>query len=159
MSGTASPTVTFAPFRLEQADELVAMWRASFEHGVGIVDPNPLAGQRDYLLTRVVPNHVVRLAMLDGAIVGFVAASRTRIDQLYVRVDWLRRGIGGALLRWAQDQSDGTLRLYAFLRNRNACAFYERHGFVAIAYGFEPKWGLDDVEYEWRREGASSRAR
>jgi hypothetical protein len=105
--------VTFAPFRLEHADELVPMWRASFEHGVGVVDPNPLDAQRDHLLTHVVPNHDVRVAQLDGA----------------------------------------------FVRNRRACAFYERHGFVPIAYGFEPTWRLDDVEYEWRREGASSRAR
>ena len=29
-------------------DELVLMWRASFERGVGITDPHPLEEQRDF---------------------------------------------------------------------------------------------------------------
>jgi hypothetical protein len=28
--------------------------------------------------------------------------------------------------------------------------FYERHGFVAVAHGFEPTWRLADVRYEWK---------
>lgn len=138
-------------------DELIPMWRESFEAGVGIVDPHPLAGQRQYFLDRVLPDHAVRLALLDGRLVGFVAASAESIAQLYVRVGWQRRGIGTRLLAWAKEQSTGSLWLYTFARNQGARAFYARQGFAEVAYGFEPTWQLDDVRLHWPapRSGAT----
>ena len=141
--------VVLAPYDAERVDELVPMWRASFEDGVGIVDPHPIAEQKRYLLERMLPQHDVRLALVDRELVGFVAANATSVAQLYVRVGWQRRGIGRTLLDWAKRQSAGSLWLHTFARNRRACAFYERHGFVAIARGFEPMWQLDDVKYFW----------
>jgi len=131
-------------------DELVAMWRESFEAGVGVTDPHPIAEQRAAFLTKVLSESEVRVAMLGGRLVGFVAASRESVAQLYVRVGFHRRGIGTMLLAWAKTQSDGSLWLYTFARNRVARAFYERHGFVDVAHGFEPFWQLDDARYEWR---------
>jgi Acetyltransferases len=136
-------------FEHSRLDELVLMWRESFETGVGVTDPHPLAAQRHYFLSQVLPAHDVRLGMLDEHLVGFIAASRSTVAQLYVRVGFQRRGIGSSLLRWAKEQSGGTLRLFTFARNAGACAFYERNGFVVVARGFEPTWGLDDVEYAW----------
>jgi len=130
-------------------DELVAMWRESFEAGVGIVDPHPLAEQRAYFLAEVLPRNDVRLAMLDGRLVGFVAASRESVTQLHVRVGFHRQRIGTQMLAWAKEQSSGSLWLYTFARNGIARAFYEHHGFVATVFGFEPVWQLDDVRYEW----------
>ncbi len=130
-------------------DELIPMWRASFEDGVGIRDPHPLEDQRSYFETKVLPSNAVRLAMDQGVLVGFVAASRDSIVQLYVRTGCQRRGVGSLMLEWAKAQSGGRLWLYAFARNSRARAFYEKHGFVAVAFGFEPMWQLDDVRYEW----------
>jgi len=137
---------TFADSHL---DELVLMWRESFETGGGVTDPHSLEGRRHYFLSQVLPAHDVRLGMLDERLVGFVAASRSTIAQLYVRVGFQRRGIGFNLLRWAREQSSGSLRLFTFARNAGARAFYERNGFVVVARGFEPTWGLEDVEYAW----------
>lgn len=146
---TAGEAVVVAPYDANRVDELVPMWRASFEDGVGIVDPHPIAEQKRYFLEQVLPRHDVRFALLGSELVGFVAANATSVAQLYVRVGWQRRGIGRALLEWAKRQSGGSLWLHTFARNRRACAFYERHGFVAIAFGFEPMWRLDDVKYFW----------
>ena len=44
------------------------------------------------------------------------------------------------------------LSLYTFVRNVRACRFYERHGFVVVARGFEPTWQLEDVKYHWSLE-------
>lgn len=93
----------------------------------------------------------MRVALRDRQIVGFIAATRESVAQLYVRVGCQRRGIGRALLAWAKDRSSGHLWLYTFACNRGAQAFYERNGFVVAARGFEPTWRLDDIRYEWRR--------
>ena len=150
---TTFSLIAYDPARL---DELLPMWRASFEGGVGIVDPHPLHEQRDYFLREVLPRHDVRVAMLGDALVGFVAASRESIAQLYVRVGCQRSGIGTRMLDWAKAQSGGSLWLHTFAQNRGARAFYERHGFRAVAFGFEPFWQLDDVKYAWPAPQASS---
>jgi ribosomal protein S18 acetylase RimI-like enzyme len=144
------------PAKLEPFDsirlvELVPMWRASFEYGVGIIDPHPLEAQRRYFLDDVLPHNDVRLALVGGQLVGFVAASPGSIAQLHVHIDFHRLGIGTQLLAWAQQQSNGSLWLYTFARNRGARAFYEHHGFVDVEHGFEPTWRLEDVKYRWVR--------
>jgi GNAT superfamily N-acetyltransferase len=141
--------ITLVDFDRRWFDELILVWRGSFEVGVGIVDPHPLAEQRQYFLDTVLPNHAVRLALLDGCLVGFVAASAESVAQLYVRVGWQRRGIGAQMLTWAKAQSAGSLWLYTFACNHGARAFYARQGFVEVEYGFEPTWQLDDVRLQW----------
>lgn len=143
------PAVVLAPFVPDRTDELVRLWRAAFEHGVGIVDPHPLAGQRAYFEAEVLPRHAVWMALIDGHLAGFIAASAESVAQLHVRIDLHRRGIGSMLLDRAKTQSAGSLWLYTFARNRIARAFYARHGFVEVAYGFEPTWQLDDVKLQW----------
>ena len=141
--------VSIEPFHPARAAELVRMWRESFEAGVGIVDPHPIEEQAEYLRSTVVPNNDLRLAVIDGQLVGFVAATRDSVSQLYVRVGWQRGGIGRRLLGWAKAQSNGSLWLHTFERNAGARAFYEREGFVIAARGHEPSWDLADIRYEW----------
>lgn len=143
------PELVILPYAPSFDDELVPMWRASFEQGVGVRDPHPIAEQRAYLHEQVVPHHTVRLAFRDGLLVGFLASNRDWIAQLYVRVGCQRQGIGARLLELAKAGSAGSLRLHTFERNQGARAFYERHGFRAIARGFEPTWQLADVTYLW----------
>ena len=153
MSKVAAEAVVLEPFRLEVARDLVRMWRESFELGVGIVDPHPIEEQERFLVNGLIPSYDVRVALLDGLLVGFVAASRDSVAQLYVRKGFHRRGIGTRLLEWAKEQSSGSLWLHTFQRNSVAQAFYERHGFSIIARGHEPNWKLDDLKYEWRADG------
>jgi ribosomal protein S18 acetylase RimI-like enzyme len=151
MTATQPATIELAAFEPARLDDLVSMWRQAFEHGVAIVDPHPIAEQKQYFFDKVLPGHGVTCALEGGRLVGFVAASPESVTQLHVRVGWHRRGIGTRLLAWAQAQSSGSLWLYTFARNRVARAFYEHHGFVDIAHGFEPTWQLDDVKYLWTR--------
>ena len=155
MAEAQSSGIELAAFEPAQVDDLISMWRQAFEHGVGIIDPHPIAEQKQYFVDKVLPGHAVTCA-LEGTprgarLVGFVAASPESVSQLHVRVGWHRRGIGTRLLGWAQAQSTGSLWLYTFACNRVARAFYEHHGFIDIAHGFEPEWQLDDVKYLWTR--------
>jgi ribosomal protein S18 acetylase RimI-like enzyme len=144
---------SIVPYRPAMLQPLVDLWRASFEHGVGITDPHPVEEQRRYFVEHVAPRFEVRVAMREAAIVGFVAADTESVGQLHVRVGCLRQGIGSRLLELAKSRSSGSLWLFTFARNATARRFYEHHGFVAIAHGFEPTWQLEDVKYRWERPG------
>ncbi len=141
--------VSLAEFESERLEELVAMWRACFEAGVGVRDPNPISEQQQAFLEKVLPSNTVRMAMLGEQLVGFVAASPNSVAQLHVRIGLQRRGIGTKLLAWAKAQPTGSLWLYTFARNAGARAFYEHHGFVIAERGFEPEWQLEDIKYCW----------
>jgi len=149
----AEPPITLAEYRASRLDELIALWRASFEAGVGVVDPHPLHEQRAYFVDKVLPQHAVRVACAGDRLVGFIAASPESVNQLFVRVGWQRQRIGSRLLEWAQSQSAGSLWLYTVAHNRVARRFYEQHGFVIEAEGYEPTWRLADVRYRWTRAG------
>ena len=138
-------------FQPHDTEALVRMWRASFEYGVSITDPHPLHEQVEYFHNKVVPVHRVRVVKLGGTIVGFLAANAESVAQIYVRVENIGQGIGSRLIRLAQAESSGSLWLFTFARNTRACRFYEHHGFVAVAHGFEPMWKLDDIKYQWVR--------
>jgi len=139
----------FTTFDPRRTDELIRMWRESFEHGVGIVDTHPLEEQRQYFVDEILPKFDLRVAMKNNEIVGFVASDGDSIDALYIRVSEIGNGIGTSLLNWAKDRSNGKLWLFTFARNLNAQRFYEKSGFEVIARGREPIWGLDDIKYEW----------
>lgn len=103
-----------------------------------MLDPHPFDEQVGYFRDHILPACEVRIALDGPMLVGFIAATSTRIEQLYVRVGSHRRGVGTALLEWAKDCSSGSLQLYTFARNRVARAFHERHGFVVERLGFDP---------------------
>jgi ribosomal protein S18 acetylase RimI-like enzyme len=142
-------TLRLVPFAPAMADDLVRLWRGAFEHGVGVLDPNPLDAQRAYLFEQVLPEHRVQVATEGERLVGFVASNAESVAQLHVRVGCHSRGIGSELLNAAKAASAGSLWLYTFARNARARRFYEQHGFVPIAFGFEPVWQMDDVKYLW----------
>jgi ribosomal protein S18 acetylase RimI-like enzyme len=148
MHSRAEPValVGYDPARLR---ELVLLWRASFEAGVGVANPHSIDDQEQYFLNHVLPQNEVCLALGGAALLGFVAASRESVNQLYVHPAHRRRGIGTQLLDGAKARSGGSLWLYTFARNATARAFYRRSGFVEVAHGFEPMWQLDDVKLCW----------
>ncbi|MEV3934005.1 MULTISPECIES: GNAT family N-acetyltransferase [unclassified Streptomyces] len=90
-----------------------------------------------------------------GELLGFAALDGDELDQLYLRPDALRRGIGTRLLEQVKEASRGELSLYTFQRNTGARAFYERHGFVAVAYddGSRNEEREPDVLYRWTADG------
>ena len=103
----------------------------------------------------LVPRCQVWLALEEDRVAGFVAVRGEWIDQLFVRTDLQRRGVGGALLARAKALSPGPLRLFTFQRNAPARAFYEKHGLTAAAFGVSaPPESEPDVEYRFEPERA-----
>ncbi len=89
----------------------------------------------------------------DGQrLVGHVALLPGWIDHLYVEPARQGEGIGSALVALAQREQDD-LQLHTFQANARARALYERHGFVAAAFGDGRgnEERMPDVRYRWRR--------
>ncbi|MFJ5652182.1 GNAT family N-acetyltransferase [Streptomyces microflavus] len=88
----------------------------------------------------------------EGELLGFaVLAGDDELDHLYLRPDALRRGIGSRLLAEVREAAGGPLNLNVFQRNTAARAFYERHGFTAVAFddGGRNEENEPDVLYQW----------
>jgi GNAT superfamily N-acetyltransferase len=72
-----------------------------------------------------------RVAVVDGRIVGFATLLGLELDDLFVDPDWMRRGIGRALVldavAVARAQGLGRIEVTA---NDHALGFYENAGFV-----------------------------
>jgi GNAT superfamily N-acetyltransferase len=91
------------------------------------------------------------VARIDDRTVGYMLIDGEMLDHLYVRPGWQRRGVGLALLDKAKTLSPQRLVLWTFQRNANARAFYEAHGFRAVAWtDGDNEENEPDVQYEWR---------
>jgi ribosomal protein S18 acetylase RimI-like enzyme len=78
---------------------------------------------------------------------GFIALRDRHIDQLYVDPAHQRRGIGSLLLEQAIKGVPGRITLDVFEDNLGACAFYEKHGFLAHDRWMNEQEGAIDLLY------------
>lgn len=104
---------------------------------------------RAWIRDVVVPTTTVWVAEADGQVAGFFSLSGEKLEHLYVHPGYQRSKVGTALLDQARALSPDRLELYTFARNEGARRFYERHGFLAIAFGEDNEENEPDVLYEW----------
>lgn len=93
----------------------------------------------------------LRLAKLDGALVGFcaVAAAEKLLDQLFILPSAQGRGIGSTLLREAQANHPDGLQMRVQLTNVDALRLYARHGFVEYGRELHPVMGVEMALLRW----------
>ncbi len=73
------------------------------------------------------------------------------IDQLYLHPGFTGRGLGSQLVDFAKQHLGSPIQLYTFQQNLPARRFYERHGFIAMAFGDGSgnEENCPDVLYRW----------
>lgn len=141
-------------FAEEDFRDLVTRWHetnlASYPYSVE-QQSHTLEDALSFFRSRVLTTCEVWVAERDASLAGLIALEAPWIRHLTVFPEHQRKGIGSALLSKAFECSSRELRLYTFQRNHPARAFYERHGFVAVAFGVSPPPECEpDVEYRWR---------
>ena len=124
----------------------------------GLREPHTEAETRVWMRDVVFTRHSVRLADIDGEIIGFAARDGAWLMNLYVKPGWTGRKVGSQLLEAVLIEAAGAtpmLRLHTFARNEGARRFYEKHGFVAVAFGdgSSNEEGEPDVRYERATRG------
>jgi len=130
-------------------DVWLAAWYATFDFPPG----HPDADVRQWLKGEMLPAHEVWVAAeRDGTVVGFIALSDAMVDHLYIRPEWIGRGIGSDLLALAKTRRPDGLDLYCFQANDRARRFYEARGFTEIARGdgSNNEEHQPDLRYAWR---------
>jgi putative acetyltransferase len=134
-------------------DVLVARW-----HETNLVSyryneeqqRHTLADARKFFRSRVLPVCEVWVATRSNQLLGVVVVEAPWIRHFAVFPEHQRQGVGTQLLRKARERSPAEIRLYTFQRNLPARAFYEKHGFVAVAFGMSPAPELEpDVLLQW----------
>ena len=104
----------------------------------------------DHFATVVLPQRDTWLAVDDAGIVGFLVLEPGWVDHLYLEPSRTGQGVGSHLLDHAKAVQPDGLDLWAFRSNTGARRFYERHGFVAVAFTEgDNEDGAPDVRYHW----------
>jgi ribosomal protein S18 acetylase RimI-like enzyme len=102
----------------------------------------------------IVPHCELWVGTRGKRVVAYLAMKGSHIDRLYVDPPEQRRGWGSRLIEHAKTLHPHGLELHTHQENYGACAFYERHGFVAVKFGISPPpESAPDVEYHWRPIG------
>lgn len=119
----------------------------------GLRDPHTDAETHVWMRNTVFERHSVRVAEVEGEIVGFASRDGAWLMNLYIKPGFTGRGIGSKLLESVLAEAAAVtpvLRLYTFARNQGARRFYERHGFTAVMFGDGSAnvEGEPDVRYE-----------
>ncbi|HTP45681.1 MAG TPA: GNAT family N-acetyltransferase [Casimicrobiaceae bacterium] len=135
-------------------DRVVASWhetnRLSYPY-VLLHQQHTLDDARAFFREKLLQECRVWIAERGTDPLGLLAMCDSWIRQLAVFPAFQRQGVGTALLCRAREQSPQEMRLYTFRRNYPARSFYEKHGFVPIAFGTSPAPESEpDVEYLWR---------
>ena len=142
-------------YRPEDFDAVTILWRVAREKSLPefqMMKGHFFYEDQDYFQQHILSENQVWVVDVDDRSVAFLAMNGDFVDQLYIHPDYQRRGIGRALLELARQLSPDHLWLYTLQANINACAFYEKNGFVAEKFGISPPPENEpDVEYHWRR--------
>ncbi len=110
---------------------------------------------RQWITQVLIPSGGVTVAEAEDEIIGMMSVSRDAgiywIDHLYLHPHWTGQGIGTAFVEYAKAELDRPIRLYTFQQNTGARRFYERHGFVVVAFGdgSDNEEHCPDILYEW----------
>ncbi|MBU6347388.1 MAG: GNAT family N-acetyltransferase [Actinomycetales bacterium] len=106
---------------------------------------------RTWLANRLASQDEVWLVHDDLGIAALMILEPSWIDQLYVRPDLVRQGIGSDLINFAQSRLPSGIQLWTFQSNLPAQKFYEKHGFVAVEFtdGQSNQEKAPDIRYQW----------
>ena len=154
--------ITFINFRKEHGLELIQLWRKSFAKAMGIEEDTREEAVNEHLsYLQTYDPKIIRIALENNnKIVGFMAKEENTIKDLFIDVEYQRRGLGSCFIRQAKEE-ETFLTLSTFQLNKGAQKFYEFHDFVIARRGFagvegnawaNNKEDLADITYEWKNE-------
>jgi GNAT superfamily N-acetyltransferase len=137
-----------------EADRVVELWhitkKAAYPY-LPLEQERTLADDTQFFVEVLLPRCTIWVAEEAGQLLGFIALRGSYVDRLYILPSAQKQGVGSALINQAKLLSPHGLELHTHQKNCSACAFYAKHGFVAVRFGLSPPPESEpDVEYHWR---------
>ena len=155
---SSTPPVELRPASAGDAEAVAAILLASRKAFLPFApSPHSDGNVRAWVRSTLLRTQAVTVAVAAGQVVGVLAVIERDgiawITQLYLHPAHVGKGIGFRLLAHAIGSTSLPVRLYAFQQNHGARRFYERHGFVPIAFtdGAGNEERCPDVLYELAR--------
>ena len=153
--------ITFINFRKEHGLELIQLWRKSFAQAMGLEEDTREEVVNEHLAyLQTYDPKIIRVALENNnKIVGFMAKEENTIKDLFIDVEYQRKGLGSSFIQQAKEEEE-FLTLSTFQLNKGAQKFYEFHDFIIARRGFSGVEGnawannkeeLADITYEWKR--------
>lgn len=152
MGTEAPPAAVLRRARPEDAEAIAEVWLASFAAALPTVRLAHTDDEvRGWIAEVVVGRLETWVAEARAEIVGLMTVNNGWIEQLYIRRDWWRRGLGRRFVELAKERSPGGLQLWCFQVNGPARRFYEANGFVVaeMTDGAGNEEREPDIRYEW----------
>jgi ribosomal protein S18 acetylase RimI-like enzyme len=136
-AGRRTPQITLRPARAADSDEIAEIWHLGWQDGhLGLV-PQELVDVRTEASFRTRASERISdttVAIVDGAVAGFVMVVDDEVEQVYVAAAHRGTGVANALMGEAERQvkanGHGKAWLAVVTGNARARAFYERAGWV-----------------------------
>ena len=86
----------------------------------------------------LIPDEEVAVAVREIEVLGVISTCNERgvtwVNQLYVDPSHVSKGLGTKLLTYALANVSSVVKLYTFQENVGARRFYQRYGFVEVAF-------------------------
>lgn len=109
-------------------ERLVAVWDGSVRVSHGFLTESDIARLRPVVRQAVQEIPVLTVAIDCKEIVGFMGVAERKIEMLFVAPEYIGKGVGGRLLRWAI-REQGAQYINVNEQNPLATAVYEHTGF------------------------------
>jgi 6-phosphogluconolactonase len=146
------PAISLRRAEVADADAVADVWLTAFDATYDFPPAHSEVEVRDWIRRLLLAETETWLAEdRSGCVVGFMSLGVDMLDQLYILPGWTGQGTGARLVALAKQRRPGGLDLYTFQVNSGARRFYERHGFVAVAFsdGNANEERQPDVRYRW----------
>ena len=109
-------------------DQLVGLWDRSVRVSHTFLSESDIARLRPVVRQAVQGIPVLTVATDGEEIVGFMGIAERKVEMLFVAPEYIGKGVGGRLLRWAISQQ-GAQYIDVNEQNPLATAVYEHIGF------------------------------
>jgi putative acetyltransferase len=152
MGSGLTPAFTLRPYRAEDEDAAIELWRLIWQQAYPSIDFSArVPWWRERWRNELVANATIIVAEQAQALTGFVTIdSAGYLDQLVVNPDHWGSNLAAALLGEAKRLSPGVITLLVNKDNARAIRFYERNGFEHAGEDVNPTSGRPVLKMAWR---------
>ena len=151
MGSGLTPAFTLRPYRAEDEDAAIELWRRTWQQAYPSIDFTArVAWWRERWRNELVPNAAIIVAEHAHALIGFVTIDGSGyLDQLVVSPDSWGSKLATALVDEAKHRSPDGVTLLVNKDNARAIRFYERNGFAQAGEDVNPTSGRPVLKMRW----------